>query len=159
VQEVTGTPSEEEVSAFQAATRDLVGVALRSLALLDGQVSLPQFRMLAVLAELGRCPSARVAQALQMGASSVTRMGDRLEASGHVVRGADPRNRSVVTLELSVPGQELVGQVLDWRHAELTRILAGMDPAERAAAAAGLRSFHEAASDSYPAELHGPVPV
>jgi DNA-binding MarR family transcriptional regulator len=152
-------PSAEEVSAFQVATRDLVGVALRSLALLGSEVSLPQFRMLAVLSELGRCPSMRVAQALQLSASSVTRMGDRLAASGLVARGADPGNRSVVTLELSERGRQLVEQVMDWRHAELIRILARMDPAERAAAASGLRRFHESAGDSYPAELHGPVPV
>lgn len=159
VHEISAGPSAEEVSAFQVATRDLVGVALRSLALLGSEVSLPQFRMLAVLSELGRCPSTKVAHALQLGASSVTRMGDRLEASGYVVRGTDPRSRSVVTLELSERGRQLVEQVMDWRHAELIRILAGMDPAERAATASGLRRFHESAAGSGPTELHGPVLV
>ena len=39
---------------LQAATRVLAGVALRSLDVLDSAVTLPQFRLLAVLADLGR---------------------------------------------------------------------------------------------------------
>src|ERR1039458_7694498 len=44
----------ETVEVLQAATRVLAGVALRSVDVLDGAVTLPQFRMLAVLAGLGR---------------------------------------------------------------------------------------------------------
>lgn len=141
-------PAEEEVAAFQLATRDLVTVALRSLELLAGEVTLPQFRMLIALREHGRCPSSTVAHALHLSASSVTRLGDRLEHSGHVFRGHDPRNRSVVTLELTERGAQLVAQVLSWRHAELARILAGLDPADRTAAARGLRAFHQAVAAS-----------
>ena len=43
----------ETAEVLQAATRVLAGVALRSLDVLDGAVTLPQFRMLAVLADLG----------------------------------------------------------------------------------------------------------
>jgi DNA-binding MarR family transcriptional regulator len=153
-------PTDDEIAAFQTATRDLVGIAVRSLELLDGQVSLPQFRMLVALSELGRCPSSAVAKNLQMGASSVTRLGDRLAASGHVVRGRDPRSRSVVTLELTARGRRLVDQVMAWRHAELTRTLAAFDPLERARLAAGLRAFHEAVGgDAYTHDLHGPLPL
>ena len=63
---------------LQAATRVLAGVALRSLDVLDGAVTLPQFRMLAVLADLGRARSAQVARALGLDASTVTRLADRL---------------------------------------------------------------------------------
>jgi hypothetical protein len=41
---------------LQAATRMLAGVALRSLDALDAAVTLPQFRPLAVLADLGPVP-------------------------------------------------------------------------------------------------------
>ena len=94
----------EQVEALQAATRVLAGVALRSLDVLDGVITLPQFRMLAVLAELGTARSARVARALSLDASTVTRLADRLVAAGHVARGSDPRHRSVVTLELTPSG-------------------------------------------------------
>jgi DNA-binding MarR family transcriptional regulator len=152
-------PSDPEIEAFQIATRDLVGVALRSLALLDGRASLPQFRLLAVLHEIGWCASSRVAQELGLGASSVTRLADRLEAAGYVVRGQDPRNRSVVTLGLTASGRRLVEQVMAWRRAELGRVLDRLDPGERAALASGMRRLHEAVGEQYAADLHGPVPL
>jgi hypothetical protein len=51
------TPEAGEV--LQAATKLLVGVALRSLDALGAAVTLPQFRLLAVLADLGAAPSGR----------------------------------------------------------------------------------------------------
>src|SRR6266536_99614 len=78
------------VEVLQAATRVLAGVALRSLDVLDGAVTLPQFRMLAVLADLGRTRSMQVARALGLEASTVTRLADRLVAAGHAARGSEP---------------------------------------------------------------------
>jgi DNA-binding MarR family transcriptional regulator len=82
------------VEALQAATRVLAGVALRSLDVLDGVITLPQFRMLAVLAELGRARSSRVARTLGLDASTETRLADRLVSAGHVARRHAPRHRS-----------------------------------------------------------------
>ncbi len=127
--------------AFEVATRDLVGVALRSVESLE--VSLPQFRLLLVLHELGRSSSTRCAQALGIVGSSVTRLADRLDASGHLVRGADPDNRSVVTLELTDAGARVVRQVSTRRRRELSRALDRLDPAERATCAAALSKLHE----------------
>ena len=93
---MAGQDFTEPVEALQAATRVLAGVALRSLGVFDGVITLPQFRMLAVLAELGCVRSAGVARALGLDASTVTRLADRLVAAGHVERGSDPRHRSVV---------------------------------------------------------------
>jgi DNA-binding MarR family transcriptional regulator len=140
------------VETLQAATRVLAGVALRSLDVLDGSVSLPQFRVLAVLADLGRARSGRVARALGLEASTVTRLADRLVASGHVTRGNDPRHRGVVTLALTREGRDLVDQVQKWRQGELSRILGNMSPADRQAATRALRQLVAAAGEGY-----GPV--
>ena len=96
--------SADELVAFEVATRDLVGLALRSIEHLE--MSRLQFRLLRVLHEVGRSSSTECAQALGVVGSSVTRLADRLHASGHLVRGADPGNRSVVTLELTDSGAE-----------------------------------------------------
>ena len=152
-------PSRAEILAFQTATRDLIGVALHSLDAAGEGVSLPQMRLLLTLHDVGRCPSSRVAHALGLRASSVTRLADRLAASGHVLRGSDPHHRSVVTLELSDRGRTLVARVLAWRHEELTRILSQIDPAVRAQAARALMDFHSVVGDAYAAELPGPVPL
>ena len=139
----------EQVEALQAATRVLAGVALRSLDILDGVTTLPQFRMLAVLAVLGRARSARVARALALDASTVTRLADRLVAAGHVERGSDPRHRSVVTLELTSSGQSLVSAVSGWRQRELSRIVAALPPATRAQLTSVLGQLVTAAGEGY----------
>ncbi|WP_246098237.1 MarR family winged helix-turn-helix transcriptional regulator [Rhodococcus spelaei] len=152
-------PTQGEIDAFQRATRDLIGVALHSLEILQGEVSLPQFRLMLSLHDLGRSPSSQVAHALGASNSSVTRLADRLHGSGHVERGTDPRSRSVVTLELTARGHRVVDKVLEWRHHELARILAGLGADQRAATVDGLAQFHRVVGEQYTAELHGPVPL
>ncbi|GAA0327311.1 MarR family winged helix-turn-helix transcriptional regulator [Actinoallomurus spadix] len=151
-------PLDAEIDAFQTATKDLVGVTVRSLELLEGRVSLSQFRMLVVLADHGPSPSSKVARGLGLGASSVTRLADRLEASGHVVRGHDPRNRSIVTLALTPAGRRLVDRVMAWRRAELARILGRLAPSDRAVLAAALHRFHEAVDRADADGPYGSVP-
>ncbi|MFC1419095.1 MarR family winged helix-turn-helix transcriptional regulator [Streptacidiphilus cavernicola] len=152
-------PTDEEIQAFQRGTRDLIGVALHSLDAAGGEVSLPQLRMLLALGDLGRCPSSRAAKALGLSASSITRLADRLAASGHLLRGSDPHSRSVVTLELSPKGRALVDRVLAWRHDELERLLALIDPVLRQHAAQALAQLHATLGDAYADELPGPVPL
>ena len=137
------------MEALQAATRVLAGVALRSLDVLDGVITLPQFRMLAVLAELGRARSSRVARALGLDASTVTRLADRLVTAGHVTRGGDPRHRSVVTLELTSSGEDLVSAVSGWRRRELSRIVAGLPPATRTQLTSLLGELVASAGEGY----------
>ncbi len=149
----------DDLVAFEVATRDLVGVALRSLDILDDDVSLPQFRLLLALHERGRSASTQVAQAVGLVGSSVTRLADRLDASGHLTRGSDPSSRSIVTLELTRRGRKLVEQVSERRRRELRRALDKLNPAERSACAEGLRSLHRLFGDDYTAGLRGPLPL
>lgn len=137
--------SPDELAAFELATRDLVGLALRSVEHLE--VSLPQFRLLLVLQERGCSSSVQVAQALGVVGSSITRAADRLTASGHLRRGVHPANRSIVTLELTAEGRELVSRVTARRRGELQAILDRLDPDERAICAAGLLSVHRELAD------------
>lgn len=157
--EVTRTPV-DELSAFEIATRDLVGVALRSTDQLE--ISLPQFRLLLTLHERGKLTSTECAHALGVVGSTVTRLADRLDASGHLTRGSDPNNRSIVTLALTERGRKLVRQVTARRRRELSRVLDRLDPTERAACAAALRSLHEllAADNALDDDaLNRPIPL
>lgn len=147
----------DDLLAFEIATRDLVGVALRSVDQLE--VSLPQFRLLLALHELGRSSSTQCAKALNVAGSSVTRLADRLHSAGHLIRGADESNRSIVTLELTTSGRQIVEQVTARRRAELGRVLALLDPDARAACSAALTSLHERLGDGYSNELSSPVPL
>ena len=139
----------EQVAVLQHATRVLTGVALRSLDVLDGVVTLAQFRLLAVLADLGRARSAQVARALGLDASTVTRLADRMVAAGHVIRGSDPAHRSVVTLELAASGQDLVARVAAARERELRRLLDALPPDSRQVITSALRQLVRAAGDGY----------
>ena len=150
-------PATAEV--LQAATRMLAGVALRSLDALDAAVTLPQFRLLAVLAGLGRVPSGQAARALGLDPSTVTRLADRLVAAGHVVRGTDPRHRGMVTLELTTSGRGLVATAETWRRRELARIMGQLSPGDQATVTTALRLLTGAAGEEYGVIAHSPVPL
>jgi DNA-binding MarR family transcriptional regulator len=149
----------ETADALQAATRILAGVALRSLEALDSAVTLPQFRLLAVLADLGPVPSGQAARTLGLDPSTVTRLADRMVAAGHVTRGTDARHRGVVALELTASGRELVAVADGWRHQELARIIGRLTPRQQDAVTAALALLVNAAGDDYGVTAHRPVPL
>ena len=144
---------------LQAATRMLTGVALQSLDALDAAVTLPQFRLLAVLADLGTTPTGRAARTLGLDPSTVTRLADRMVAAGHVARGADARHRSVVTLTLTDSGRDLVAAASAWRRQELARIMARLAPPEQEAVTAALSLLLQAAGDDYGVAAQRPFPL
>jgi len=112
-------------------------------------VTLPQFRILAVLADFGSARSARVAEALGIETSTVTRFADRMVAAGYVARDDEPAHSDAVTLELSAAGEDLVGQVTAWRERELARIFRQLPLAERAILTHALHQLVEAAGEGY----------
>jgi DNA-binding MarR family transcriptional regulator len=144
---------------LQAATRVLAGVALRSLDVLESAVTLPQFRLLAILADLGPVPSGQAARELGLDPSTVTRLADRMVAAGHAARGTDPRHRGVVTLELTASGRELVATAGAWRRRELARIMGRLAPADQEAVTAALGLLVGAAGDDYGITAYRRVPL
>ena len=120
------TPAREQaaVEALMVASRAFVGLAARSLADLDADITLPQFRTLVVLASRGPQRSVDISNELGVAASTGQRMCDRLVRKGLVDRSRSTSDRRVVQLRLSVAGRDLVEQVLNRRRAELSRIVA-----------------------------------
>jgi DNA-binding MarR family transcriptional regulator len=156
---VGGDSEPDAVAALELMTRALVGLTLQSLQVLDGEVSVPQFRLLLVLSGLGRVPSSRLASELGMTASSVTRLADRMEAAGLLARGTDPRSRSIVTLEVTAAGVDLVARVVERRHVLLAAVLDRMNPGEREAAARVARLLSALAGDAAALSATGPLPL
>ncbi len=154
-----GAVGEADVTAFELLTRALIGIALECIQAGGGQVSLPQFRLLLALNGLGRVPSAKLAARVGLGAPAISRMVDRLEHAGLVLRGTDPRSRSIVTVELTQAGRDLVASVLERRHARLASVLTQMSPAHHAAAVRGAREFARLSGDAIALGESGPVPV
>jgi DNA-binding MarR family transcriptional regulator len=152
-------PGAGEVAALERLTRALVGITLQSLEVLGEDVSLPQFRLLLAASTLGRVPSSRLAEAATVPASSVTRLADRLEAAGFLVRGADPRSRSIVTIEVTAAGRDLVARVVERRHQLLAAVLERMQPGERAAVTRAARRFTELSGEAADLSSTGPLPL
>jgi DNA-binding MarR family transcriptional regulator len=151
--------AQETTEVLQSATRMLAGVALRSLDVLDSAVTLPQFRLLAVVAEMGPMPTGQAARTLGLDRSTVTRLADRMVTAGHVSRGTDPRHRGMVTLELTQSGRDLVAAADAWRRAELARIMARLSPSQQAVVTVALDLLVSAAGDDYGVTAHRPVPL
>ena len=146
-----------DVAAFERLTQALVGITVQSLDALDGAVTVAQFRLLRTLDGLGRVSCTTLATALGTAASSVTRLVDKLEAAGYVARGADPHSRTIVTVEATAAGREVVGAVLARRHTLLEQVLDAMAPADREHAAAAAGHFVLLAGDAVAAGVRGPV--
>lgn len=125
----------------------MVAVASRSLAALGERVTLVQFRVLVVLAAHQPCNLAALSSALDVHASSATRMCDRLVDRGYVTRVRSEDSRREVQLSLSAAGSNLVRQVTEHRRRELDAIAAAVPNERHAEVASALKVVLEAASE------------
>ncbi|HEU5039014.1 MAG TPA: MarR family transcriptional regulator [Nocardioides sp.] len=142
--------SEDVVTALLSASRVLVGVAARSLAAVEGDVTVTQFRSLVVLAAHGPMKQGALAGHLGVNASTAQRMVDRLESSDLVARRANPASRREVLLSLTAAGQEVVDRVTESRRRELQTIVRRMPAEQRADVVDALRAFADAAHEPEP---------
>src|SRR5579875_1207325 len=101
------------------ASRALVAIAAKSLAQVEDQVTLPQYRALVILASRGRLRPVDLADALEVSPSTATRMCDRLVRKELVERVHSDNDRREVELRLSDDGRSLVSEVSNRRRREV----------------------------------------
>jgi DNA-binding MarR family transcriptional regulator len=111
------------VDALLTATRAMVGLAARSLANLDADVTLPQYRALVVLATRGPQRVVDISAELGVTPSTGTRMCDRLVRKGLIRRYRSATDRRAVRLALTPTGRSLVDEVTRRRREELTTVV------------------------------------
>jgi DNA-binding MarR family transcriptional regulator len=141
-------PGDQElVDAFLTASRVLVALAVRSLAAADTDVTLPQYRVLVVLASRGSQRISELAESLAVNSSSATRMCDRLESQGLIRRQPSSSDRRVIYVEITKAGRRLVDQVTQARRAEIGTIVQAMPSQYSAELIAVLRAFSDAAGE------------
>lgn len=140
----------DEVADLEQLTRVLVAVAWDSAHAAPRGVTFPQVRLLVVLDSLGPVPCSRLADAMGVNASSVTRLADKLEAHGYVTRQVDAHRRTVVTLETTEAGRSVVAGVLDRRHRALADLLAELPASRRHSVTRAVRDL-VAAAEAAPA--------
>ncbi len=148
--EDTDGPTPEQVDAVMLATRVLVAVSARSIAAIEDQVTLPQFRVLVMIASRGPLNLRSVAEGLGVHPSNTTRTCDRLVAAGLLTRHDDPADRRNLVLELTAAGQRLVDDVTRDRRDTIAAVLAGMQRSSRDMLAVALTAFAAAGNETDP---------
>jgi DNA-binding MarR family transcriptional regulator len=139
--------TEAAVDAVLTATRLLVAISARSFAVVEDTLTVPQFRMLVVLARTDRMNISRLGEHLAVIPSSAMRMVDRLATAGMVRREASSSNRREVLVSLTPEGRSVVGKVTRRRRDELARIVAALAPAEQRRLVDALRAFTAAGGE------------
>lgn len=138
---------DELVDALLAAGRAMVAIAARSLANLDYEVTLPQYRALVVLASRGPQRVVDISAELGVNPSTATRMCDRLVLKKLVRRYRSTSDRREVRLTLTASGTGLVQQVMDRRRVELARLVESMPQSWVRPLTAGLKSLSESVGE------------
>ena len=134
-------------SAVLTASRLLVAISARSLAAVEERVTLPQFRMLVVLASHGDTKLVTLAERLVVNPSTAMRMADRLSAAGLIDRQVNPDNRREIVLSLTGQGRQIVDDVTARRRAEIAAIVAHVPPEQRSGLVAALHAFNDAGGE------------
>jgi DNA-binding MarR family transcriptional regulator len=144
---------EEEVTdALLALSRVLVGIAARTLASLDEDVTLPQYRMLILLASRGPQRAVDLADELDVTASTATRMCDRLVRKGLAARHVRSDDRRAAWVGLTPPGRDLVGEVLGRRREAIAALVRELSLAHPLAFASVVNALVQAAGEVRDAE-------
>ncbi len=133
--------------AVLLASRALVGVAARSVAEVEDQVTLTQFRALVVLATDNR-NLGELAEALDVHPSSATRLCTRLEGKGLINRRQASESRREVLVSLTSEGRSVVDTVTRKRRREIARIIARIPDREQRVVVHTLGVFADAAGET-----------
>lgn len=141
------TPRNDLVDGLLAASRALLGMTARSMAQVDADVTLPQYRVLVVLASRGRQRTAELAKELDVASSTVTRMCDRLDRKALIRRYRRGDDRRATWVALTESGRDLVGTVMRQRREHIAKALRSVTIADPSAAAEVLRAIVEAAGE------------
>jgi DNA-binding MarR family transcriptional regulator len=153
IPETTPSASEDEVvGALLALSRVFVGVAARSLADLDEDVTLAQYRTLVVLVSRGPQRIVDLADELTVTSSTATRMCNRLVRKGLVARQERADDRRAAWVTLTPLGAELVGEVMLRRRDTIGALVSDLSLTRPLAFASVLNALVEAAGELTDAE-------
>jgi DNA-binding MarR family transcriptional regulator len=133
--------------ALLTASRLLVAISARSIALVDDTITIPQFRTLVILSNEGPVNLATLASQLDVQPSTIGRMVDRLVSAGLIDRRAHPTSRRELVAELTARGRRVVQKVTANRRNELARVVEKMPARERRGLVRALAAFAAAGGE------------
>jgi DNA-binding MarR family transcriptional regulator len=133
--------------ALLTASRLLVAISARSIALVDETITIPQFRTLVILSNEGPVNLATLAGLLGVQPSTTGRMVDRLVSAGLIDRQPHPNSRRELVAELTARGRKVVQQVTAHRRREIAEIVENMPARERRGLVRALTAFTAAGGE------------
>ena len=138
---------DREIEAVVAASRALMAIAARSMAAVEDQLSVTQFRALVIVSTHGPLHVAALAEAMGVHPSNATRACDALAAKGLLTRAENPTDRRHLALTATAAGERLLEQVRQRRRAEVGEVLAAMGEKPRRQLVGALAEFAHAAGE------------
>lgn len=143
--------SEEDLEpaarAFLTASRALIAIAIRSVGAAPVPLTVPQMRLLVLVATDGRRVGT-VAEDLGVNQSNASRLVDRLERQGLVTRAPDPQDGRASLVQATEAGHRALDSVDAHRLDALRSVLGRMDADQRAGAVQAILAFDAAARES-----------
>ena len=146
-QDAAAGVTEEQLDAVMLAAQALIGVTAQSVAEVEELVSLPQLRVLVLVASRGALNLQALAQAMGVHPSNATRACDRLVAAGLLRRRESSIDRRNLVLGLTEEGQQLVDGMMQRRRHAVAKVLEQVPAARRRGLAAAMRTFGLAAGE------------
>ena len=138
---------DDMTDALLTASRLLVAVSARSIALVDATITIPQFRTLVILSNHGPINLATLASLLDVQPSTTGRMVDRLVSAGLIDRQPHPTSRRELVAALTTRGRKVVRQVTANRRRQISEIVESMPPRERRGLVRALTAFTAAGGE------------
>lgn len=135
-------------SVKQAATlRELLRTLIRKLGVLERSeagccdMTLSQCNALIEVGRAGVLSVNQLADRLNLDKSTASRVSDKLVLDGQLLRHEDPNDRRYVVLKLTERGSQTYANLENRMTAYFEEVIAGVDPAERAAMLRGLQTL------------------
>lgn len=148
----SGTPSghvtAEQIDAMMLAAQALAGVIARSVAGVEHVVTLPQLRVLVLIASRGTLNLNALAQAMGVHPSNATRACDRLVAAGLLHRRESATDRRHLALELTAEGRQLIESLTAARRAAIADVLEQVPVSRRGRLTTAMRTFGQGAGEA-----------
>ncbi|MET8233349.1 MarR family transcriptional regulator [Micromonospora sp. NPDC005298] len=142
-------------AAIAAAAETMVAVLESAAA--RHQVPPTQLRVLMLISGRSETNVNRLAELLDVGPSSASRLCDRLEATGLLRRVADPRDRREVRLVPTAAAQTLLRELAERRQRAVQAVLDRMPARTQHEVLAALLAFGRAATQSVPEQQSDPA--
>ena len=135
--------------ALLTASRLVVAVWARSIALVDETITIPQFRTLVTSSNRGRVNLATLAGLLDVGPSTTGRVVERLVTAGVIDRRAHADSRRELVAELTAHGREITPRLSAHRRRQIAGIVEQMPSRERGGLVRALTAFSAAGDEPH----------